>query len=134
MDNVKRVLIVEDETAFLKAFASELAFRGFKVSTATDGKKGLETALAEHPDLIFLDIILPVMDGIAILKELRKDAWGKTVNVILLTQVGDTDRIAEAMENGVFKYFIKADQPMSDIIEQTGKYLASLKFGGAKTG
>lgn len=128
MENLKKVLIVEDEAAFLKALAGELSFLGVKVSTEADGKAGLATALREHPDLIFLDIILPSLDGIALIKELRKDDWGKTAIVILLTQVDDVNRIAEAVENGVFKYFVKADQSIPDIIEQTKKYLAGLKL------
>ena len=128
MENLKKVLIVEDDAAFLKALAGELSFLGVKVSTEADGKAGLATALREHPDLIFLDIILPSLDGIALIKELRKDDWGKTAIVILLTQVDDVNRIAEAVENGVFKYFVKADQSIPDIIEQTKKYLAGLKL------
>ncbi len=125
MENFKKVLIVEDEPAFLKTLADELAFQGVKVSTASDGRMGLEKALDEHPDLIFLDIILPTMDGIAVVKELRKDAWGKKAVIILLTQVDDVNRVAEALENGVFKYFIKSDQSIPEIIEQTKKYLTS---------
>jgi len=128
MENLKKVLIVEDEAAFLKALAGELSFLGVKVSTEADGKAGLASALKGHPDLIFLDIILPSLDGIAFVKELRKDDWGKTAIVILLTQVDDVNRIAEAVENGVFKYFVKADQSIPDIIEQTKKYLAGLKL------
>ena len=126
MENFKKVLIVDDEVAFLKALAGELEFQGVKVITATDGRSGLDLALKEHPSLIFLDIIMPVMDGIEVLKELRKNDWGKTAIVILLTQIDDLNRVAEAMENGVFKYFIKADQSIPEIIEQTKKYLSGL--------
>jgi len=126
MDKFKKILIVEDEVAFLKSLAGELKFQRVKIFTATDGKSGLDLALKEHPDLIFLDIMLPVMDGITVLKELRKDSWGKNVIIILLTQVDDMNKVAEAMKNDVFKYFIKADHSIPDIIEQTKKYLSSL--------
>jgi len=132
MESFKKVLIIEDEVAFLKALEGELELQGVNVITATDGKSGLDKAIKEHPDLIFLDIILPVMDGISVLKELRKDLWGNKAIVVLLTQTDDLNRVAEAMENGVSKYFVKADQSIPDIIGQTKIYLSGQEFPRGK--
>lgn len=128
MKNFKKVLIVEDEVAFLTALSEEIKAEGLEVLTASDGKTGLDIALKEHPDLIWLDYILPGMNGIEMLQQLRKDEWGKKAHVVLLTQVFDSKVVAEAVENGVFKYFIKADHSIPVIIEETKKYFDSLVF------
>lgn len=126
MEKIKKILIVEDEIAFRKAFEEEFKMRekGIKILSAETGEMGLKTALEEHPDVIFLDVILPIMNGIEVLKKLREDNWGKDATVILLTQVDDLGHVAEAVENGVSKYFIKSDQSIPEIIDQTSKYLA----------
>ncbi|MFA6404419.1 MAG: response regulator [Candidatus Paceibacterota bacterium] len=131
MEKIKKILIVEDEIAFRKVFGEEFKMRekGIKVLSADTGEMGLKIALEEHPDLIFLDVILPIMNGIEVLKKLRIDDWGKTATVILLTQVDDLGHVAEAVENGVSKYFIKSDQSIPDIIDQTSKYLADMEAG-----
>ena len=126
MKNFKKVLIVEDEVAFQTALAEEIRAEDIEVLAAGDGKSGLDIALSEHPDLIWLDVKLPVMGGIEMIKELRKDEWGKKACVVLLTQVFDTKVVADALENGVVKYFVKADHSVPDIIIETKKYFATL--------
>lgn len=124
MERFKKVLVVEDEPGFSKSLFWELENQGATVTIATDGKTGLDKALENHPDLIFLDVMLPIMDGLALLRELRKDEWGKNARIILLTEVDNPNTIAEAMENGVHKYFIKTDHSIFDIVEGTKKYFA----------
>lgn len=126
MENFKKVLIIEDEVAFQTALADEIRAEGLEVLTASDGQKGLEVALVEHPDLIWLDYILPKLNGIEVLKELRKDDWGNKAHVVLLTQVFDAKVIADAVENGVAKYFVKGDNSIPAIIEETKKHINSL--------
>jgi two-component system alkaline phosphatase synthesis response regulator PhoP len=126
VEKFKKILIIEDEEAFLKALSFELEGEGVNVITAKDGKEGLNTALKEHPDLIFLDVNLPLMNGITVLKTLRKDTWGEKALVILLTEVENPAVVAEALENGVSKYFIKSDHTIADIIDKTRKYFADL--------
>ena len=81
----KSVLIVEDSKLLRTVVRDELERNGFTVTEAEDGKTGLETALKTHPDLIMLDLIMPVMDGMTMFTHLREDAWGKDVPVIMLT-------------------------------------------------
>src|SRR3989338_654249 len=83
----KKVLIVEDDPSMLLILSKTLAKEGFDVLKAENGQIGLNTALREHPDLIFLDVLMPVMDGMTTMKKLREDAWGATVPIVLLTNV-----------------------------------------------
>ena len=74
---MKKILIVEDEEIMLKALVEKFSSEGFEVVQAIDGEEGLKKALCEKPDIILLDILLPKMDGMAVLKKLREDTWGK---------------------------------------------------------
>lgn len=87
------ILLIDDEEIFVRMYQKFLENNSFTVSTAGDGQEGLKKALEEHPDLILLDIYMPKMDGMAMLKELRNDAWGKTARVIVLTNFDPNDEV-----------------------------------------
>src|SRR5882762_3651138 len=107
---VKNVLIIEDEQSILRLLSDELKRGGYGVTTAMDGVAGLEKALSEHPDIILLDIIMPKMDGITMLKKLREqDDWGKIVPVIILSNLGDSSHIFDSLQQGVHDYLVKSD-------------------------
>ncbi len=115
---LKKILIVEDEVALLKALANGLEGNEFSVLTAGDGAEGLEVALREKPNLILLDLFMPRMDGITMLKKLREDEYGKDVKVIILTNLDDQAKIAEAVENKVYDYMIKTNWNISDVLKK----------------
>jgi two-component system alkaline phosphatase synthesis response regulator PhoP len=79
---MKKILVVEDELAYLKLLNSQLTQKGYKVIEAINGKNGLAKAKSENPDLILLDIRMPVMDGMAMLSLLRKEEQGDEHEVI----------------------------------------------------
>lgn len=115
----KTILIVEDEEVLSNVLKAEVEKAGYGVLTANDGEQGLQLALKEHPDLILLDIVTPKMDGLTVLRELRKDEdWGKKAEVILLTNVIDEESVAQAIEQGAFEYIAKSSVKMKDIVER----------------
>lgn len=116
-ENKKSILIVEDEPSLRKVLVEKFQSEGYEVFEATDGKQGLETALSQQPDLTLLDVVMPVMDGLTMLKSLREDAWGKQAKVIMLTNLGDSEGVAESAKNGVFDYLIKTDWKIDDLFE-----------------
>ena len=79
---------------------------------------GLSVALAEHPNLMLVDVVMPKMDGITMLEKLREDEWGKDAHVIMLTNLSDTEKIAFAAKKGVNDYLVKADWDIASIIEK----------------
>lgn len=117
MSLVKRILIVEDELPLLNVLRDKFVREGFSVLEATDGKQGLESALAEHPDLILLDIILPVMDGVTMLKKLHADDWGKDARVIMLTNLSDNKSVADALALGSHDFLVKSDWKIEDVVK-----------------
>jgi DNA-binding response OmpR family regulator len=112
----KKILIVEDEPALKEALARKIKESGFEVLEAGNGEIALEVALKEHPDLILLDVIMPKMDGMTMLKKLREDEWGKGAKIIMLTNLSNAEEIEESIKNGVHDYLIKTDWKINDII------------------
>jgi len=112
----KIILITEDEVQVLKLLSRRLSEEGFDIEKANDGNSGLSLALKTHPDLILLDIVIPKMDGLTMLKELRKDDWGKSVPVIILTNLSDAERINDALSHGVYDFLIKSDWKLDEIV------------------
>ncbi len=119
----KKILIVEDDVALLNVLVEKFTKEGYKVVTAKDGAVGLKTAFLERPDMILLDIIMPVMDGMTMLQRLRKDEWGKKAAVILLTNLNSAEKVSDALESGAFDYLVKADWFLQDIVDKVGNRL-----------
>jgi CheY-like chemotaxis protein len=119
----KKILVIEDEPDIREAIAETLTDAGFTVFTAENGAQGIEIAFAEHPDLILLDIIMPIMDGHATLAKLRQDPWGKTAKVVMLTSMEDAKNIAEAHEEHIEDYIIKVHNSLEEILKKTKRVL-----------
>ncbi|MBI4993986.1 response regulator [Candidatus Wolfebacteria bacterium] len=114
----KKILVVEDEKPMRRVLADSLIAEGFSVLEAENGIIGLDVAMREHPDLILLDLLMPQMDGIEMLKKLREDAWGKNAIVIVLTNLGDTEKIVEATKCGAYGYLLKTNWRMDEVIRK----------------
>jgi len=91
---------------------------GFEVLIAHNGEEGLKKALEEKPDLILLDIIMPVMDGLTVLKKLREDERGKNIPVVALTNLGDIKTVSEVLAHGASDYLIKSEWKLDDLVRK----------------
>jgi CheY-like chemotaxis protein len=120
---MKTVLLAEDDALLRNALNDKLTREGFTVHVARNGEECLERAFALHPDLILLDILMPKMGGIEVLTHLRRDAWGKTVKVILLTNVADAERIPGGSPYQSDGYLIKSDTKIGDVIAKVHEQL-----------
>lgn len=121
---VKKILVVEDDRSIIYSLINKFNLsKGLKALWAEDGKKGLSMAIKEKPDLILLDIILPKMDGVKMLRALREDKWGKTAKVIVLSNLYNPDKEKELKELGILDYIIKADWKIEDVVEKARKVL-----------
>ena len=118
----KKILIVEDEPDIREAMAEAVADAGFTVFTAPNGQVGFETALAEKPDVILLDIIMPVLDGHKTLKKLRQDPWGQHVKVIMLTSMDDVHNVGSAHEQKITDYLIKPHSSLAEIVNKVREH------------
>ncbi len=116
-DAKRKILIVEDEAPLRKALAEEFVDAGYTVLEANDGLEGINIALREKPDIILLDQLMPKLNGVGMLKQLRADPWGKTVPAIMATNMSTTDTINEAIDAGANDYFIKSEVSVAEIIK-----------------
>lgn len=126
-DKNTKILIVEDEEIILKTYAEKLQYEGFSVITARNGEEGLRFALKEKPDLILLDILMPIMDGLTMMDKLRNmNQYGKNVPIILLTNLSpDEEKIMTAItKNEPSYYLIKSETDLSKVIEKIRERLA----------
>ncbi len=128
MDENKKVLIlvVEDEKILADTLKERLESEGFKVTNAYDGLEGYNLAITEHPDLILLDLLLPKVDGLSMLKKLREDSWGLHAKIIILTNVSDPTKVAEGMKIGVgdvYEYLVKTNWSLDYVVARIKKRL-----------
>lgn len=124
----KKVLIVDDERPILDALIEKFEREDFaKLFSAGDGEAGLAIALKERPDLIILDILMPKMDGISMLKRLREDEWGRSAKVIILTNFDTTDEILKEVTSTEPSYYLlKSNWQIEDVIGKTKEMLGSM--------
>jgi DNA-binding response OmpR family regulator len=100
-----RLLIIEDELPMRTALADALAAEGYRVLTAADGQAGLDRALAEKPDLILLDLMMPKLDGFSVCAELRR--LSNTVPILMLTAKGQIEDRVKGLDVGADDYLVK---------------------------
>ena len=112
----KTVLIVEDEGAMQRALKNKLENAGYAVLVASDGAQALEQMRSGSPDLMLLDLIMPKLDGISVLREAKGDEALKSVPVIILTNLSSGDKVAEAMQLGTFDFLVKANYSLDDVL------------------
>lgn len=119
MDKKAKILIVEDEPAVVKLISEKIILAGYEPIVAGDGEEGIAKALSERPDLIILDLVLPKKDGLVVMKMLREDPWGKTVPIIILTNLSADSRItARVIKDEPAYYLTKTEWPLDDVIQK----------------
>ena len=119
----KKILIVEDDRMISNMYQTKLKQEGFNVIVADDGSQGLEMAIKEKPDLILLDVILPQLDGFAVLEELRLNSNLKHTPIYMLTNLGTTEDKEKAEKLGATDYLVKANLTPGQVSEMIKKYL-----------
>jgi len=110
-----KILIVDDEESILFMYSEKLKEAGHQILTACKGEEGLEIARKEKPDLIFLDIIMPKLNGLDVLKELKSDPETKNIPTFLLTNLPEDASGNKAKELGVTGYLVKAQVEPTDL-------------------
>lgn len=119
------VLIVEDDAALCGALEERLERMGYEVITAKNGKSGLHEALENKPDVILLDLEMPVMGGVKMLEHLRGDDWGAGVPVILLTNhEPDDDMTSSVVLYEPAYYLLKSNCGLAEVTEKIREVVA----------
>ena len=116
-NNKIKVLIVDDEPNIVQTLQDRLEMNEYNVITACNGKEGLEQAVKEIPDVILLDVIMPIMDGHEMLEALRKQVGCEDISIIMLTARSQTQDIARANACGIEDYIVKPFD-LSELLEK----------------
>jgi CheY-like chemotaxis protein len=122
------VLAIDDDKTTLGILESQLNGLGYRVFTERAAVKGVEIAKGFNPDVILLDLHMPVMDGFEVLGALRRDKTTRDIPVIMLTSNKEKDTVVEAMRHGVIDYIVKPYNP--DKLNL--KIRAAINYGGMK--
>lgn len=117
------ILIVEDEKPLRQALVDKFTREGFSILEAKDGEEGLRAAQDKHPALILLDIIMPKMDGMTMLQELRRDDAAGKIPVIILTNLTDAKAVEKAVGQGVYDFLVKSDWRLEEVVAKVKKKL-----------
>ena len=117
----KTILLVEDDTMISSMYGTKFEQSNFEVLMANNGADGLELALANKPDLILLDIIMPQLDGFTVLEKLKADPKTKNIPVILLTNLGTEEDIKKGQELGAKDYLVKANLTPAEVLDKVKK-------------
>lgn len=120
----KKILIIEDDKDMKFLVSERLTLEGFSVICAENGQVGLDMALNEKPDLILLDILMPIMDGMEVMKKLRQDDWGAKVPIIILTNLSVSEKIIkELLEGEPLFFLVKSNWDLKDVADKIKKAL-----------
>jgi DNA-binding response OmpR family regulator len=111
-----RVLIVEDDQALIDLYEKKFINSGYEVIRAENGQEGLEKAQSEKPDVILLDIMLPVMNGFEVLKNLKKKNILDKIPVVILSNYGETKNVTEGLVSGAIEYLIKVEHTPEEVV------------------
>jgi DNA-binding response OmpR family regulator len=118
-----KVLIIEDDSFISDMYRLKLEAEGFVVAVAEDGEKGLEQLGKEKPDLVLLDVVMPKMDGFAVLQSVKGNPQLQDVPVVLLTNLGQKDSVEKGLKLGALDYIIKAHFTPSEVVEKVREIL-----------
>ncbi|MCH7492767.1 response regulator [Patescibacteria group bacterium] len=122
-----KIILVEDDKMLADMYITKFSKEGLEVMRADDGEKGLAMIKEKKPDLVLLDIIMPKLDGFAVLREIKNDKELADTHVLLLTNLGQSEDVDKGKKLGADDYFIKANHTPAEIVEKV-KYILTKKI------
>lgn len=106
--SMTKIAIIEDDPVINQMYRMKFEADGFDVHMADDGKRGVEIVKQAKPDIILLDLQMPVMSGVEALTEIRANDWGKNIPVLILTNLGEEEAPDEIKNLDISSYIVKA--------------------------
>lgn len=122
MTQKKKILLVDDSKTVLLMHQLLLADRGYEVLTARDGEDAVQRALAERPDIIFMDVLMPYMDGFAACQALRANESTRHIPIIMVTTRGEPHNVQRGFESGCSDYITKPFNA-NELLNKLERYL-----------
>lgn len=122
-----KVLIVEDDKILSKMYALKFKNSGFDTEVAHNGKEGLDLMKIHHPELVLMDLMMPIMDGFAALTEAKKDPLIKNIPVIVLTNLSMAEDVSRAIKLGAIECIVKSNLTPTQIVDKVKEIIKSIK-------
>lgn len=119
----KYILVAEDDKFYANIYKTKLTKEGYEVVVVGDGAQAMKLARQKKPDLILLDIVMPVKDGFETLRELKADANLKSVKVVVLSNLGQEEDIKKAKELGAQDYIVKANVSIQQMMSKIKSFI-----------
>ena len=116
------ILLVEDDPAVAGMYKLKLEMEGYKVTVAGDGEEGLRIARKQRPQLIFLDVRLPKLDGMSVLEAMRGDDRTRHIPVLILSNYGEPPLIERGLRLGAREYLLKSETTPSGVAARARSY------------
>jgi DNA-binding response OmpR family regulator len=126
-NRLPKILLAEDDVFISRAYQDGLGRAGFNIIAAADGAEALKKAEAEVPDLILLDVIMPIKNGFEVLEELKKNEKLKNIPVIVLSNLGQDSDIEKGRKLGAADYLIKSNHSLREVAEKVSEHLSKIK-------
>ena len=127
MSDQIKVLIVDDDDFLLEMYALKFKESGFLIETAQNGEEAIQKAKEVSPNVILLDVVMPRMDGLEVLRNLRKDKIASNAIVLVLTNLGQKDDFDRGMNLGATDYIVKAHYTPSEVVKKVQTLLENRK-------
>lgn len=128
MEDIKpKILLAEDDEFIVCAYKEYLRQNGFEVIVASDGAETIDKIKAEKPDLVLLDLIMPVKNGFEVLEEIRKEKEADAIPIIVLSNLGQKSDIKQCRDLGANDYLVKTDTNLKKIVGKVKFYLERTK-------
>jgi DNA-binding response OmpR family regulator len=122
--SMTKIAIIEDDQGISQMYRMKFEADGFEVQLANNGKRGVALVEAYVPDMILMDLQMPEMGGAEALSIIRNSDWGKTIPVIILTNLGEEEAPKEIRSLGIHSYIVKADLTPRQVVQRVKEALA----------
>jgi DNA-binding response OmpR family regulator len=119
-----KVLLIEDDPLISRMYLKVFGFEGFDIQLAENGQLGLDKLKEFHADILLVDVMMPVMNGVEMLAELKLDPATRDIPVIMLTNLADTRTAEATLKQGALKYIVKGDYNPLDIANMVKEVLS----------
>lgn len=120
---MSKVLIIEDDQIYRKIYKKKFEVAGYTAEAAENGAKGLETMKLFQPDIVFVDLMMPEMDGFQFLDQVKSDPALATIPIVVLTNLSTTEDAQKVTQKGAVAVLVKSDTEPHLIVEKANEIL-----------
>lgn len=119
----KKIVILEDDEHISRVYGMKFSKEGYDTVFVSSGEHGVEKIVAEMPDLVILDLMMPKKDGFGVLEDIKKTPSLAKIPVLVISNLGQASDRTRALELGASDYMIKVDYSMQEVIDKAKSYL-----------